>query len=426
METAAIVLVVALAIGIFLFLRRRPQLPPPTERPKEAEKAVSGVGGPAAAPAEPAPEVPTQAPKEERSHTPAQADAHEEAPREEPTPEHVVEEAPASLRVAAPAEGPLVPKEAHEGREQEVAALRKGLTGTRGGFVARLAELFRGGSKVDQDLLDQAEALLLSADVGPATAAAVLQSLKDAASTGKLEDEDAVWRRLVELTTRTLNVDVPPFGHAPSSPLVVLVVGVNGVGKTTTIGKLASRYQREGKSVLLAAGDTFRAAAVLQLEVWGRRVGCPVVKGREGADPGSVIFDAIKRAQAEGVDVVIADTAGRLHTKVPLMDELKKVSRTVVKALERPADEVLLVLDATTGQNATQQAQMFRDALEVSGVALTKLDGTAKGGVVLGIVSEHRLPIRFIGLGERVEDLREFDAAAFAEALFSRPEPEAN
>jgi len=421
METAAIVLVFVLAVGIFLFLRRRPKLPGPTEPEKVAPRA-----GAASAPVpEPPPKVATEAPQEDRSHTAAQSSPKED-PKGEPEPEHVVEEAPASLRVATRAEGPLVPKEAHEGRDQEVAALKKGLTGTRGGFVARLAELFRGASKVDQDLLDQAEALLLSADVGPATAAVVLQSLRDAASTGKLEDEDAVWRRLVELATRTLSIEAPPFGSAPASPLVVLVVGVNGVGKTTTIGKLASRYQREGKSVLLAAGDTFRAAAVLQLEVWGRRVGCPVVKGREGADPGSVIFDAIKRAKAEGVDVIIADTAGRLHTKVPLMDELKKVSRTVVKALERPADEVLLVLDATTGQNATQQAQMFRDAMDVTGVALTKLDGTAKGGVVLGIVTEHRLPIRFIGLGERVEDLREFDAAAFAEALFSRPETETN
>ncbi|HET8939776.1 MAG TPA: signal recognition particle-docking protein FtsY, partial [Polyangiales bacterium] len=195
--------------------------------------------------------------------------------------------------------------------------------------------------------------------------------------------------------------------------------------KTTTIGKLAARYSAEGRKVLLAAGDTFRAAAVQQLEYWGKRVNCPVVTGKEGADPGAVIFDAVKRAQDEGYDLVIADTAGRLHTKAPLMEELKKVERTIHKALGgRGADEILLVLDATTGQNAVQQMHMFREALQVSGVVLTKLDGTAKGGMILGIVDEHRVPVRFVGLGERVEDLREFDAKSFVEALFSKPDGE--
>jgi fused signal recognition particle receptor len=204
-----------------------------------------------------------------------------------------------------------------------------------------------------------------------------------------------------------------------------LIVGVNGAGKTTTIGKLAARHTAAGRKVLLAAGDTYRAAAVLQLEVWGRRVNCPVMKGKEGGDPSAVIFEAIKRAQEEGYDLVIADTAGRLHTKAPLMEELKKVDRTIQKALGgRPADEILLVLDATTGQNAVQQMHMFREALQVSGVVLTKLDGTAKGGMVLGIVDEHKVPVRFIGLGERVEDLREFDALSFVEALFSKPDGE--
>jgi fused signal recognition particle receptor len=179
---------------------------------------------------------------------------------------------------------------------------------------------------------------------------------------------------------------------------------------------------RQGKSVLLAAGDTFRAAAVTQLEVWGRRVGCEVVKGKDRADPGSVIFDAIQKAKDSGADVVIADTAGRLHTKTPLMDELKKLGRTVEKALGRPADHVLLVLDATTGQNAIQQAQLFKDALPLSGIVLTKLDGTAKGGVVLGIVDQHQVPVQFVGVGEKVEDLKPFDAEAFVQALFESPE----
>jgi fused signal recognition particle receptor len=262
----------------------------------------------------------------------------------------------------------------------------------------------------------------LASDVGVKTTATILDALKAEASAGKLSREEDVWKTLTTLATGLLAVHGRSFGDHASSPLVILVIGVNGVGKTTTIGKLASRYRRQGKRVLLAAGDTFRAAAVLQLEVWGRRVDCPVVKGKDGADPGSVIFDAIKRAQAESIDVVIADTAGRLHTKVPLMDELKKVARTVAKALDRPADEVLLVLDATTGQNAVQQAHMFRETMEITGIALTKLDGTAKGGVVLGIANEHQVPVRFVGLGEKVEDLREFDPTVFAEALFSRPD----
>jgi fused signal recognition particle receptor len=210
-----------------------------------------------------------------------------------------------------------------------------------------------------------------------------------------------------------------------NKPSLILVIGVNGAGKTTTIGKLASRYASAGKKTLLAAGDTFRAAAVLQLEVWGKRVECPVVKGKEGGDPGAVMFEAVKKAQDENFDLVIADTAGRLHTKAPLMEELKKVDRTIQKALGgRTADEILLVLDATTGQNAVQQMHMFREALQITGVVLTKLDGTAKGGMILGIVDEHKVPVRFIGLGEKVEDLREFDAKSFVEALFAKPDGE--
>jgi fused signal recognition particle receptor len=241
---------------------------------------------------------------------------------------------------------------------------------------------------------------------------------------GSLKEADQVWRTLREMATEVLRVPARPvdFKHKPS---LILIVGVNGAGKTTTIGKLAARYTASGHRVLLAAGDTYRAAAVLQLEVWGRRVNCPVIKGKEGADPSGVIFDAVKRAQEEAYDLVIADTAGRLHTKAPLMEELKKVDRTIQKALGgRGADEILLVLDATTGQNAVQQMHMFREALEVSGVVLTKLDGTAKGGMVLGIVDEHKVPIRFVGLGGRVEDLREFDATSFVEALFSKPDGE--
>jgi fused signal recognition particle receptor len=305
---------------------------------------------------------------------------------------------------------------------EDVTALKKGLASTRGGFIARLARMLgRGRRALDPALLEQMEEVLLTADLGPKTASYLIGRLRERAASGDLPEEDGIWDALREEARAMLGDRGGPI--VPSrKPTVILVVGVNGVGKTTTIGKLAARFQQEGKKVVLAAGDTFRAAAVLQLEVWARRVGCGFVRGKDNADPGAVIFDAIKKAQREGADVVLADTAGRLHTKVPLMDELAKVGRTVEKALERSADEVILVLDATSGQNALQQAQMFKEALPVTGVVLTKLDGTAKGGVILGVAQEHGIPVRYVGIGERIEDLREFDAEAFVDALFERPE----
>jgi fused signal recognition particle receptor len=308
--------------------------------------------------------------------------------------------------------------------ERDVDVLRKGLANTRGGFIARLAKLFGARPTIDEQLIEQIEEVLITADIGVKTSERMLARLREQMQSGALKDADAVWRNLREMASEVLKLEAQPveLKHKPS---LILIVGVNGAGKTTTIGKLAARYTASGKRVLLAAGDTYRAAAVLQLEVWGRRVNCPVIKGKEGADPSGVVFDAVKRAQSEGYDLVIADTAGRLHTKAPLMEELRKVDRTIQKALGgRGADEILLVLDATTGQNAVQQMHMFREALQVSGVVLTKLDGTAKGGMILGIVDEHKIPIRFVGLGERVEDLREFDATSFVEALFSKPDGE--
>jgi fused signal recognition particle receptor len=329
----------------------------------------------------------------------------------------VVAQAAVAVKVAAPA-----PTET-ESRER-VAILKKGLATTRGGFIARLAQIFSRKKEIDPALLDEMQAVLITADIGPRTADKLLERLR--ARLGQLRDTDAVWaalseegRQLVQ-GTRSGGIAVGEHGR----PTTILVVGVNGVGKTTTIGKLASHFKQDGKKVVLAAGDTFRAAAVLQLEVWAKRVGCELVKGKDRADPSSVIFDAVKKAKADGLDVVIADTAGRLHTKSNLMEELKKVVRTAEKALERPVDEILLVLDATTGQNAIQQAQLFKEAIPVSGIVLTKLDGTAKGGVVLGIVDEHRVPVRYIGIGERVEDLREFDPDSFVRALFEKPDEE--
>ena len=303
----------------------------------------------------------------------------------------------------------------------DLGAFRSGLKSTRGNLISRLAGVFRRGRELDTSILDEVEEVLITADVGVQTTERILEALRTQMNGGELSSADDAWKVIRE-EARSILASSGQGLSIDQTPTVILVVGVNGVGKTTTIGKLASRFDRQGKTLLLAAGDTFRAAAVTQLEVWGRRVGCEVVKGKDRADPGSVIFDAIEKAKGDGTDVMIADTAGRLHTKVPLMDELKKLGRTIEKALGRPADHVLLVLDATTGQNAIQQAQLFKDALPLSGIVLTKLDGTAKGGVILGIVDQHQVPIEFIGVGEKVDDLKPFSADAFLEALFESPE----
>ncbi len=303
----------------------------------------------------------------------------------------------------------------------DLGAFRSGLKSTRGNLISRLAGVFRRDRELDTAILDEVEEVLITADVGVHTTARVLEALRSQMDGGHLSCADDAWKAIRE-EARSILASSGQGLVIGQKPTVILVVGVNGVGKTTTIGKLASRFEQQGKTLLLAAGDTFRAAAVTQLEVWGRRVGCEVVRGKDRADPGSVIFDAIEKAKDTGIDIVIADTAGRLHTKVPLMDELKKLGRTIEKALGRPADQVLLVLDATTGQNAIQQTQLFKDALPLSGIVLTKLDGTAKGGVILGIVDQHQVPIEFIGVGEKVEDLKPFGTEAFLQALFESPE----
>ena len=303
----------------------------------------------------------------------------------------------------------------------DLGAFRSGLKSTRGNLISRLAGVFRRDREFDTSILDEVEEILITADVGVHTTERILDALRTQMNAGQLSSAEEAWAAIRE-EARSILASSGQGLAVDQTPTVILVVGVNGVGKTTTIGKLASRFDRQGKTLLLGAGDTFRAAAVTQLEVWGRRVGCEVVKGKDRADPGSVIFDAIEKAKSDGTDIVIADTAGRLHTKVPLMDELKKLGRTIEKALGRPADHVLLVLDATTGQNAIQQAQLFKEALPLSGIVLTKLDGTAKGGVILGIVDQHQVPIEFIGVGEKVEDLKPFGVDAFLEALFEAPE----
>ena len=405
---AIVAAVVALVVvSLLVLMSRKPSLPKPEEKPRA--------------------QVPAQA--RPKAQEPAPAKAEREGAAEEPKPSAAqapgapaaaAEEAAAQPQAEAPPARPsLTPdKSAHE---QNVAAIRSGLASTRSGFVARLAKLFGGKKEIDKGLLEEIEEVLITADLGVRTTERILNELREKMQRGELTDEEGVWRTISAQAQSILDVGAQPL-QLERKPTVMMMVGVNGVGKTTTIGKLASRYVAQGKKVLLAAGDTYRAAAVLQLEMWGKRVGCPVVKGKENADPGSVIFEAIKRAREEGFDIVIADTAGRLHTKVPLMEELKKVERTILKATDGvPPDEVFLVLDSTTGQNAMQQMKLFRDALNVTGVVLTKLDGTAKGGVILGIVEQYRTPVRFIGLGERVEDLREFDPQAFVEAMFAKP-----
>ena len=311
--------------------------------------------------------------------------------------------------------------------QREIAGMRAGLVASRTGFIARLTSLFSGRKEIDPALLEQLEEVMLSSDVGVKTTQVILERLREGLAKNELRDADAVWAALRAEATRLLTVDGAKTGRIQPrrKPTVVLMVGVNGVGKTTTIGKLATRFGADGKKVMIAAGDTFRAAAVQQLEVWGKRVGAEVVRGKDGSDPGAVAFDATTRAKEAGVDVLLIDTAGRLHTKAPLMDEIKKVRKSIAKALDDAPHETLLVVDATTGHNALVQATMFKEAIDLTGIILTKLDGTAKGGIVLAICDELKVPVRYIGLGERAEDLREFHAADFVEALFGRESDEA-
>jgi fused signal recognition particle receptor len=301
--------------------------------------------------------------------------------------------------------------------------LAAGLEKTRVGFMARLNALFSGGKLVDDAVLADLEEVLFTADIGVKTATRLLESARERVRRKELADADRLKEALREEIARILALAGaagagPPAPAATARPWVIMVVGVNGSGKTTTVGKLAARLKASGQTVLLGAGDTFRAAAGEQLEIWAERVSAPVVRGKEGADPASVCFEAVQRGAQEGLDVVLCDTAGRLHTKTPLMEELKKVKRVIAKAAPGAPHEVLLVLDATNGQNAIAQARQFHEALGVTGIALTKLDGTAKGGVVIGICDELGIPVRYVGVGESVADLKPFVPGEFVEALF--------
>lgn len=303
------------------------------------------------------------------------------------------------------------------------ARLKKGLTKTRSALGQGVANLVLGKKAIDKELLEDLEALLLTADVGVQATQTVIQNLTTRLQRNQLQDSDALIQALKDDLVQMLKpcqqaLDI----EKQEKPVVILMVGINGAGKTTTIGKLAKRYQILDKKVMLAAGDTFRAAAVEQLQVWGDRNAVPVVAQASGADSAAVIFDALQAAKARQIDILIADTAGRLHTKDNLMEELKKIKRVLSKVDTKAPQEILLVLDASIGQNALQQARQFHQAVGVTGIVLTKLDGTAKGGVIFAIAKELQIPIRYIGVGEQIDDLRPFEAEEFVEALFGENE----
>jgi len=346
------------------------------------------------------------------------AAAAKPAPAAEPVPAPAAEAKPASVAEAKSAPvAEAKPAPAPVPVEAPGLTLREGLARTHDGFVARLGQLFGGGKQLDDALLGEVEEALFTADIGVKTSQRLVAQVHDALSKQALRDPARVWDGLKAQMRALLQVEAQPIAWEAHTPLVIMVVGVNGSGKTTTIGKLAHQFASQGRKVVVAAGDTFRAAAVEQLAVWADRAQVPVIRGKEGQDPSSVIFEACKVAAEGGYDVCICDTAGRLQAKKELMDELAKVHRSIGKAVPGAPHEVWLVLDATNGQNAISQAREFTQAVAVSGLVLTKLDGTAKGGVVIGICDEMRLPVRYIGVGEKVGDLRPFDAAAFADAL---------
>lgn len=396
-----------------------PAKPAPAEQPAQApaEPATPEPASEALPVVEPQVAEVTPAPQPEQpiADTPVAAPAIVEPPPVVAEP--VVEVAPvaaAPVPVAAPAT---------QEKPSFFARLKQGLSKTSASLGEGMASLFLGKKAIDDDLLDDLETRLLTADVGVEATTAIIGNLTKRVARKELADSGALYKALQEeLVTLLKPVEQPLVIDSAKQPYVILVVGVNGVGKTTTIGKLAKKLQLEGKKVMLAAGDTFRAAAVEQLQVWGERNNIAVIAQHTGADSASVIFDAVQAAKSRGIDVLIADTAGRLHTKDNLMEELKKVRRVIGKLDETAPHEVLLVLDAGTGQNAISQAKQFNQTVNLTGLALTKLDGTAKGGVIFALAKQFGLPIRYIGVGEGIDDLRPFEAQAFVQALFEERE----
>ncbi|WP_337049682.1 signal recognition particle-docking protein FtsY [Serratia fonticola] len=375
---------------------------------------------------EPEPEVieaVIEAPAEIIEPEPEVIEAVIEAPAEiiEPEPEVIEaviepEREPEQPELLAPA---VTQEQERPSKEGFFARLKRSLLKTKQNLGSGFIGLFRG-KKIDDDLFEELEEQLLIADVGVETTRKIIESLTLHASRKQLKDAESLYGKLKEEMAEILAKVDQPLDVGGKTPFVILMVGVNGVGKTTTIGKLARQFQAEGKSVMLAAGDTFRAAAVEQLQVWGERNRIPVIAQHTGADSASVIFDAVQAAKARNIDVLIADTAGRLQNKAHLMEELKKIVRVMKKLDEQAPHEVMLTLDASTGQNAVNQAKLFNEAVGLTGITLTKLDGTAKGGVIFSIADQFTIPIRYIGVGEGIEDLRPFKADDFIEALFAR------
>ncbi|MGY5773618.1 signal recognition particle-docking protein FtsY [Vibrio antiquarius] len=366
-----------------------------------------------------------EAPSEEQQ-TDAAAEQAEATPELEEEAKQS-EAAPAEAEAEAEAEEPQEPaaprvQEQEKPTESFFARLKRSLSRTKANIGAGFFGLF-SGKKIDEDLFEELEEQLLIADVGMNTTTKIINNLTEKATRGDLKDGEALYVLLKEEMAEILSkVEQPLEIDSNKTPYVILMVGVNGVGKTTTIGKLAKQFQTQGKKVMLAAGDTFRAAAVEQLQVWGERNNVPVIAQHTGADSASVIYDAIEAAKARGVDVVIADTAGRLQNKANLMEELRKIVRVMKKIDDSAPHEIMLTLDAGTGQNAISQAKLFSDVAPLTGITLTKLDGTAKGGVIFAIADQFGIPIRYIGVGEGIEDLRPFETQEFIDALFSREE----
>jgi fused signal recognition particle receptor len=391
-----------LTAAVVLFGRRPPATPAEAERPARA------------APEPPVAPLPPQA----WDVAPAEAPLAEPEPLRTPTappvPPAPPEPRPAAPEAAPAPSAPIAPPVARAPR------LFERLARTRTALVGGLGRLL-AGRRVEGAVLEELEQLLFSADLGVKTAESLLEVVRGQAAGGDAADLRRVLRAAILEKLRRVETPGPSL-ETGATPHIVLVLGVNGSGKTTTIGKLAARHVALGRRVLLGAGDTFRAAAIEQLEIWGERVGCDVVKGPSGGDPASVAFDTVKAAKARGADVAIIDTAGRLQTKAPLLKELEKIVRVIGRDCPGAPHETLLVLDANTGQNAISQARVFTEAAGVTGIVLTKLDGTAKGGVLVGLADEFGLPVRFVGVGEGIDDLREFDADEFVAALFDEGE----
>lgn len=360
-------------------------------------------------------EAATSTPEEQQEQAPAKDDGASlpATPDAATAPQPPVPEPSPARTAPVPAPAASAPTSTGTGL---LARLKRGLTKTRTILTTDIDQLFSGKGHIDDEMLEEIEELLITADIGVQTAMDLMDGIARKAS--RVQTPDAL-KQLLKQELQTLLADAaPPAAALREKPHVVMVVGVNGVGKTTTIGKLAAREIHQGRKVLIAAADTFRAAAVEQLAIWAQRAGADLVRHKDQADPAAVAYDGIEAALARGMDTVYVDTAGRLHTKVNLMEEIKKIQRTITKKLPGAPHEILLVLDATTGQNALAQAKMFNESLGVTGLVLTKLDGTAKGGIVISICQQLQLPLHFIGVGEGVDDLQPFDAARFVDALF--------